>query len=232
MSTGTRRITPRTALNRLRRAFQRELGIGAASARGLLGGAILYDKAYELSCLTETMKALRVHMPGVSFVLRGGPALTFRTKGGPIVRGAWAFIELVEQGDVEAELWVDIECTALSAWRERKSMTTPSYGLAHELDIVLVAPGTSGRPTPDMLHIVVEAKHRPFNKALLKELLGVRRETAFKGDDLNLFAWWIAGATIPATPPCGLVLFCSNASVIRYTDPARYWGIKMVYHPY
>ncbi|WDF73044.1 hypothetical protein [Novosphingobium sp. KACC 22771] len=111
-------------------------------------------------------------------------------------------------------------------------MRSPTYGLAHELDIVLVKAGTSGRPTPEVLYIIVEAKHRTFNKALLKELLGVRRETAFKGHKASPFAWWSPHRPIAANPPCGLVLFCSSPSVTRYTDPADYWGIEMIYFPY
>ncbi|WDF73045.1 hypothetical protein [Novosphingobium sp. KACC 22771] len=72
MTGSKRKLTPRFALNRLRRAFQRELGLGATSARALLSSATLYDKAYELSCLTETMKELRHHLAGATFTLKGG----------------------------------------------------------------------------------------------------------------------------------------------------------------
>lgn len=134
-------------LSKLKRAFMRELGIGTATADDLLKKAKIYDKAYELSCLIETMKQLKSYVPGSSFALVGGTSVTFRAKGGPIDRRQWPYITMSFDGVVKAELRVDIECAALSAWRQHSIISYPTYGLAHELDIVLVQPGTSGHPT-------------------------------------------------------------------------------------
>ena len=232
MSAAKRKLTPRKALTRLRQAFQRHLRIGQKAASDLLTGAKLYDKAYELSSLIETLKALKSHIHGTVFTLMSGTHVRFRSKGGPINRGAWPFIEVRARHSVLAESWVDIECLALSAWKAGKTISGHPYGLAHELDIVVVEPRASGRPAPDELYVGVEAKHRKFNKALLKELLGVRRETAFASSPgYNPFAWWAADF-LPTDPPSGIVLFCSDNSVGKYTDPADYWGIHMVYSPF
>lgn len=67
----TRKITPRAALARLKRAFRDELGVGSKTADDLLSGAALYDKAYELSCLIETMRHLKSCGPS-----KGGPGLS------------------------------------------------------------------------------------------------------------------------------------------------------------
>jgi hypothetical protein len=97
----------------------------------------------------------------------------------------------------------------------------------------VVALRTAGRPTPEELRVGVEAKHRPFSKALLKELLGVRRETAFKSHlGQNSLAWWVPGGYLPADPPSGIVLFCMDGNVHKYADPADFWGIEMIHHPY
>ncbi len=228
MTKSKRKLTPKTALKRLKRAVRQELGISSTTAAALLGGAKLYDKAYELSCVIQTVKELRAQDPSRNFVLVGGSSLTFRNKGGPIQRGVWPYVEVRSQGQTVAELWVDIEFAALSAWEQNKSMTYPTYGLAHELDILLVEPSVSGRPTPDKIYLGVEAKHREFNKALLKELLGVRREMCYKSSGRNPFAWWQLRGYLPARPASGLVLFCSGASVANYTDPATFWGLSMV----
>lgn len=198
------------------------------TATGLLGGAKLFDKAYELSCVIQTVRELRAQDPSRSFVLVGGSSLTFRNKGGPIQRGAWPYVEVRSQGNAVAELWVDIEFTALRAWEQNKSMSYPTYGLAHELDILLVKTKVSGRPTPEEIYVGVEAKHREFSKALLKELLGVRREVCYKSSGKNRFAWWQPRGILPARPASGLVHFCSGASVSNYTDPATFWGLSMV----
>jgi hypothetical protein len=229
MTKSKRKLTPRTALRRLKRVLRQELGIGSATASGLLDGAKLYDKAYELSCFIQTVQELRAQDPGRSFVLVGGSSLTFRNKGGPIQRGAWPYVEVRSHGHAEAELWIDIEFTALSAWEQKKSMSYPTYGLAHELDILLVAPNVSGRPTPKEIYVGVEAKHREFSKSLLKELLGVRREMCYKSRGTNRFAWWQPSGILPAKPASGLVLFCSGANVSNYVDPATFWGLSMVH---
>ncbi|MCW6037453.1 hypothetical protein K4A83_14395 [Spirulina subsalsa FACHB-351] len=229
MTKSKRKLTPKTALKRLKHAFQQELGISSATATGLLDGAKLYDKAYELSCVIQTVQELKAQDPSRSFVLVGGSSLTFRNKGGPIQRSTWPYVEVRTQGHAVAELWVDIEFTALSAWKQNKNISYPTYGLAHELDILLVKPKSSDRPTPDQIYLGIEAKHREFSKALLKELLGVRREMCYKSKGKNLFAWWQPIGILPASPASGLVLFCSGANVPNYTDPATFWGLCMVH---
>lgn len=229
----TRKLTPSAALARLRAAFRAHLGIGTKTADALLLGASLYDKAYELSCLIETMRHLRGFTPSSSFHLIGGSKPKFRSKGGEIQRGVWPYIEMRVSSRVVAEIWVDIECLALSAWTLGKTPGNPPFGGAHELDVVLVHPNTSGRPRPDNLALGIEAKHRPFNKALLKELLGVRRETGFAGHtSTNQFAWWRPDRRLPVHPLTGIVLFCSDSSVLSYNDPTEFWGIEMVHHPF
>lgn len=231
MTKSKRKLTPKIALKRLKRVLRQELGISSATATGLLSGAKLYDKAYELSCVIQTVKELRAQDPSRSFVLVGGSSLTFRNKGGPIQRGAWPYVEVRSRGRAVAELWLDTEFTALSAWEQNKGMSYPTYGLAHELDILLVEPNVGGRPTPDEIYLGVEAKHREFSKALLKELLGVRREMCYKNSGRNLFAWWQPGGILPVWPASGLVLFCSGATMSNYTDPATFWGLSMIQKP-
>jgi hypothetical protein len=132
------------------------------------------------------------------------------------------------------ELWVDIECLAISAGRNAKSLKGLLFGKCHELDIVLVGSGTDGRPLPDEIFLGVEAKHREFNKALLKELLGVRREMTMRGEPAayplpHWFIWW--ANELPAWPASGLVAFCSSAAVGNYSAPADFWGIRMEHLP-
>ena len=228
----TRRVvTPAKVKNRLRQAFHRHLGIGVTTAGALLQGAKLYDKAYELSSMLETLDRLRGHIPLLAFRLMQGSNLIFRGKGGPINRGKWPFIQVMHGTQVVAEIWIDIECLALSAHHSNAKMQGYPYGKAHELDVVIVKPGVSGYPTPYDIFLGVEAKHRSFNKALLKELLGVRREMTFRGQaaTANPFVWWSTGR-FPADPPSGLVAFCSNPNVGKYDDPAAFWGIEMIYH--
>ena len=100
---------------------------------------------------------------------------------------------------------------------------------------MLVQPGTHGRPLPEEIFLGVEAKHREFSKALLKELLGVRREMTMRENNEHYpapywFIWW--AADLPANPPSGLIAFCSSDTILKYQAPAGFWGIKMEYLPF
>lgn len=46
----------------------------------------------------------------------------------------------------------------------------------HEIDLVVVGPNVTGRPTPFQLLLGVECKSGGFGKAIIKEALGVKRE--------------------------------------------------------
>lgn len=230
----TRRVTPKEALRRLRRTFKQHLGVGHACASRFFTNSMIYDKAYEISSMLEMMSRMRQHTAGLRYSLSAGSQLVFRANGGAIQRGTWPFIEVSYGVSAIAEIWVNIECRALSAWRQQRAIHGRTYGNAHELDIVVVRPCTSGFPDPNAIFLGVEAKHRPFNKALLKELLGVRREMCFaqhKRPSANRFAWWAPRQLIPASPASGLIAFCSNSNVARYADPAEYWGIEMIHYP-
>jgi len=225
----TRIIAPSDVMRILRKSFRAHLG--GHGSNPLLPPSMLYDKAYEISCMLQTMTLMQQQMGGLRYVLSVGSTLRFRAKGGPIVRSSWPFIQVYQGTRIVAEIWTDIEFLALSAWLKGELITSFPYGKAHELDIVIVRPDVGGRPKPDDIFIGVEAKHRPFNKSLLKELLGVRREMCFYNDtfaDNNEFTW--CSHTIPARPASGLLLFCSNQNVSRYNDPEDFWGIQMLHH--
>jgi hypothetical protein len=218
--------TPRAALTRLRRAFRTQLRMSGTSAKTILDGAKLYDKAYELACMLKLLEDLAGHDPSLYFVLSKGRTVAFRSKGGPIDR-AYPSIEVRRRNRLVAEVWTDIEFVALSAHKLLRSIGSPPYGRGHELDIVLVKPGTSGHPLPSDIFIGVEAKHRKFNKALLKELLGVRREMCLlRKSKPNPFVWWNSGR-MPTDPPSGLVAYCSSSTIMPYAEAGDYWGIHL-----
>lgn len=181
------------------------------------------------------MARLKAFRPSLTFVLQQGTSVKFRAKGGPIQRTKWPYIKINDGGTVVGELWVDIECIAISAGHGAKSASGHLYGQCHELDIVLVFPGTDGRPLPDELFLGVEAKHREFTKALLKEILGVRREMTMRTamaqhGPSSWFIWW--ASSLPAFPPSGLVAFCSSPTINKYAAPANFWGIQMEHLPF
>lgn len=231
----TRAHTSDAMKRKLRDAFRHHLGVDRLTAGQLLTNVKLQDKAYELGALIEVMAQLKAFRSSLTFTLEQGASLVFRAKGGPIDRTQWPYVRVDDGSATVAELWVDIECLAISAGTSAKSATGYLYGKCHELDIVLVWPGTDGRPLPQEIFLGVEAKHREFNKALLKELLGVRREMTMRAPDGDYpapiwFIWW--ANQLPADPPSGLIAYCSSDTILKYRAPAAFWGIQMEHLPF
>ncbi|WP_193337470.1 hypothetical protein [Devosia beringensis] len=241
MASNKRPPTPDLVLRNLKADFASEFGLGSTPPAKLLAAATLYDKAYEIECLLRLIDMLRQHLhralprTNIDFSLQGGSNVAFRSKGGPVDRNKWSYVRLSLDGIPKAEIWVDIEFWALSADSQFPHQTRGIvYGKAHELDLVVVSPNTNGRPLPSDIYIGVECKHRSFNKALLKELLGVRREMCMRsklrsGHVRKNDLWW---GSQTSNPDSGLVLFCSENNVSKYRDPAEFWGIEMSHHPF
>jgi hypothetical protein len=230
MTSRTRAVTPAAVKQRIRRLFSRHLG--GAAGRRILGEMVYYDRAYELSCMVEVMSRLKSQFGHLDCVLSRGTSVEFRSKGGKLERGRWPHVELrlPDHGTI-GEIWTNVEFRSLSAARTSRVVRHPPYGDAHELDVVVLRPGLpDGYPNPEDIQVGVEAKHRPYTKALLKELLGVRREMAFVSPPRqNPFVWWTA--TVPASPPSGLIGYCSDVDVARYAGSTAFYGVELEHRP-
>ncbi len=215
--------------------FQSQFGTSAADA---LGRMTYVDRVYELRCLVALVDGLRERRSSLKFTLSGGPGLTLRSKGGPIDRQTDAYVEVRDgPGPVLAEIWSNVEFWSLShvysdgPTPSGPTPSGPTYARAHELDLVLLKPKLGGRPKPAAILIGVEAKHRPYGKALLKELLGVRREMALRHAPApNRWEWWSDGG-LPVAPTSGLIAWCSEPSIQNYNQAADFYGILMEHLP-
>lgn len=222
-------VTPQKVKDQLEKYFSKYLKINDSDARQLLGNAELQDKAYELVSLIGMMRALKRKYPLIIFSLSKGTSVVFRGKGGPIDRNKWPFINVIHNSCIVGEIWVDIEFMSISAGNPAK-VKGHLYAKCHELDVLLIEPNVSGRPYPHNIYLAIEAKHRPYTKQLLKELLGVRREMAMRSSPvINRFSWWVD--TVPSNPPSALISFCSYESIKNYSASADYWGIEMKHLP-
>jgi hypothetical protein len=115
-----------------------------------------------------------------------------------------------------ASVWTDIEFTSLSCFRVENT-ANPSLGEYHELDIAVVDYGVYGRPTPDQIWLAAECKNTGYNKGLLKEILGIRRELSFVSDlNATRFRNW-PRAQVPATPPSCLLAYSTSSGI--YYEP-------------
>jgi len=209
-------------------AFKKHLKIPRKTVTQLVPGWITGGKLYEAYVLSKIVAKL-VDDEGFSLVLVGGPKLKLKSAPGPINR-SYPHIELRRYGDCVAELWTDVEFLTLSYSRlANSSLTKGSY---HELDIVVVDAGSTGRPPHSAVWLGVECKNTTYQKGLLKEILGVRRELSLVTSDpmKTRFSSW-PRPYAPANPPSCLVVFATDAAVLEYSNPGEVFGIDFFHEP-
>ena len=199
------------------------------------------DRAYELSCLAEVLvtgtpsaaaacnacspMALPLSFERVADLCRAASSHTLNFE---IIRQSFR-----RSGQISnSRLWSVVQV------RPPAPITPPPNGDVHELDIVVLWPGLSdGHPHPDDILIGVEAKHRPYGRGLLKELLGVRREMAcLAAPQPNPFVWWISAPPgqspmVPSWPASALIGYCSYPNVIRYSARTSFFGVRLEHLP-
>jgi hypothetical protein len=208
-------------------AFAKYTGATSTTAVSLIPNDIKAGKLYEahvLGCIARDLTTKE----GLELVLVQGSKIVLKGSPGPI-NSAYPHIEVRRSGIYIADLWTDVEVSTLSF--ARSGLSTPALGHYHELDIVMVDATTSGRPRPDQLWLGVECKHTPYDKALLRQILGVRRELSLLQDaQQSRFSKWPV-STVPAEPPSCLIVYSSSNAVLNYTHPGEVFGIRFIYEP-
>jgi len=202
-------------------AFKKHLSVERETVARLVPASVTEGKLYEAYVLSRIVAKL-VDDEGFSLVLVGGPKLKLKSSPGPINR-SYPHIELHRYGNCVAELWTDVKFLTLSYSRLMSpSLTRGSY---HELDIVVVDAGITGRPPHSAVWLGIECKNTSYQKGLLKEILGVRRELSlFTGPIKTKFSTW-PRPYAPADPPSCLVVFATDAAVLEYSEPGEVFGI-------
>jgi hypothetical protein len=217
--------------------FERYLGVSSAVAQGLVPQAVTAGKLYEAHVLSRVVERL-VLDEGYSLSLIGGTKIQLKSSPGPINR-SFPRIELRRGGGCVAELWTDIEFLSLSYWTRRRTgarqgpsrfLRPPvTKGDYHELDIVIVTAGLTGRPRHNAIWLGIECKNTGYEKGLLKEILGIRRELSLLDvEQRTRFTSW-PRATVPASPPSCLLVFSTDPNVAAYSAPGTVFGIDFVH---
>jgi len=209
----------------LQDVFRRHLGVPPATTQGLVPQTLLAGKLYEAYVLSRVVEQLAVR-EGYSLTLIGGSKLQLKTSHGPINR-KYPRIELQRLGNCVAELWTDIEFLSLSYCTGGAPAITK--GDFHELDIIIVVPGVTGRPRFDDVWLGVECKNTGYEKGLLKEILGIRRELSLlaQTQPTNFQSW--PRTTVPAYPPSCLLVYSTDPKVIDYSAPGKVFGIDFIH---
>lgn len=209
-------------------ALKKVANAKAADAADLIPTEIKKGKLYEAHALAHVLERLR-SVEGLQVMLSQGTKVHLKRGAGPVNR-SYPHFELRKAGTKVAEVWTDVEFTALS-WSRTGATHPPTAGEKHELDIVIVPPGTAGYPTYEMIWLGAECKHTTYGKDLLRQILGIRRELSFLDEPQpTQFAKWPAHL-LPARPASCLLVYATDAGVRDFAVPGKTFGIEFIHWP-
>lgn len=202
--------------------FQRYLAATRSRARSLVPSTLTAGKLYEAYALGLVARELTVQ-ESFQLILTGAPYLALKSAPGPI-NPSYPHVELHRGGSHVASLWTDVEFLSLS-YSMGAQGGTPDLGDYHELDLLVTEPGASARPSPAEIWLGVECKNTGYTKALLKEILGIRRELSLLQDPKpTKFNRW-PRRSVPAQPPVCLLVYATDPKVSSYSSPGTFFGI-------
>ena len=182
-------------------------------------------KLYELYCLARVIGELRgVYGFDIRLV---GSSIRFQSAPGRIRRASPHFEISNRSTGRTFKLYTDIEYQTLGRH------ITGAAGLStyHEIDLVVVDGNATGRPEHDQIILGVECKsHANFEKSIVKEVLGIRRELSLlvypMPSLLSAAAPFPSIQTVPADPPSEYWLAFLDPKGTSYQDSPAAFGIK------
>lgn len=162
--------------------------------------------------------------PGGVLYLAGSPCKADKS--------VFSYFSLKRNGNVEHEAWVSVEVTTLSWTRAGMQLPLPSSG-KHEIDVGLFRVLSKSPHYPDYrtLHAGFSCKHRAPSKESVREVLGLRRETALLSSISRSAVPWIE-PFVPAEPPSPIFLACSSPGILAYATPLEAIGVYMAHVPF
>ncbi len=211
---------------RIESAIKKYAESRSSKAYSLVPSSLTSGKLYEAHVLSILLERLYKD-EGFRILLINTKLIPLKSAPGPI-NPSYPHFDLFRRGIKIAELWTDVEFLSLS-YSQRRPPYPITPGDFHELDLLIVDPGISGRPRHDNIWLGVECKNTGYNKGLLKEILGIRRELSLLQDQQNTkFSQW-PRTTVPASPPSCLLVYSTDATVSSYANPGAVFGIDF-YH--
>ena len=192
----------------------------------LLSHSITSGKLYEAHVLSLVVKKLAV-VEGFNITLVNSQYIPLKSAPGPINRD-YPHFELRREGMKVAEIWTDVEFTALS-YERSMAQRQPNRGEYHELDILVTDTCVDKRPTHKQVWLGIECKNSGYTKKLLREILGIRRELSYLKKHLRTkFIKWPV-LFVPADPPSCLMVFSTDGAVREYSSPGKGFGVEFVH---
>lgn len=196
----------------------------ASSSAGysLVPTSLTSGKLYEAHVLSLVLERL-YRDESLSIVLVNSNLIPLKSAPGPI-NPRYPHFDLFCLGTKVAELWTDIEFLTLS-YEQAGGFAPPRPGDFHELDIVVLDPGISGRPPHRSIWLGIECKNTGYTKDLLKSILGIRRELSLLQNQRQThFSKW-PRHVVPADPPSCLIVYSTDPAVLSYASPGKVFGI-------
>lgn len=197
-----------------------------APATSLVSSQLTAGKVYEAWVLCDVLSHLR-YDEGFTITLRQGNKPRLKSAPGPINR---AYPYFAIQGPYwSGEVWTDVEFLTLSY--SQRGAVLPQSSDYHELDILVVPPGTTGRPTHDEVVLGVECKNTSYSKGLLREILGVRRELSYlQQPQQTRFTTW-PRSQVRAHPPSCLLVCTTDPGATNHQETGNIFGIDFTHVP-
>lgn len=190
--------------------------------RSIVPDSLTAGKLYEAFVLAKVAENLS-RTEGYQLRLVNDHSLRLKTSHGGVNR-RYPFIAIRDRGTTVAEVWTDIEFLSLS-YSISGGTRVPNRGDFHELDIVVLEPGVDGKPRHDQVWLGVECKNTSYQKGLLKEILGIRRELSYLKDQMPThFRNW-PRSTVPAEPASCLLVYSTDPAVQEFASPGEAFGI-------
>ncbi len=215
-------MTKQQVKKRIERAIKLYAQAVTSKAYALVPNSLTNGKLYEAHVLSVLLERLN-RTEGFRIVLVNSQFIPLKSAPGP-VNTRYPHFDLYRDGVKVAELWTDIEFISLSYALSGTSdpLTNGDY---HELDIVIIDPGVSGRPRHDQIWLGVECKETDYAKKLLKEILGIRRELSILTDSTRTrFLHW-PRTIVPAKPASCLLVYSTDPAIVLYSSPGKTFGI-------
>jgi hypothetical protein len=207
---------------RIERAIRRYAQATSSQAYSLVPTSLTLGKLYEAHVLSLVLERL-YRDERLRIVLVNSNLIPLKSAPGP-VNPQYPHFDLFRRNYKIAEIWTDVEFLTLS-YDQSGGSGMPSSGDYHELDIAVINPGISGYPRHNDIWLGIECKNTGYTKALIREILGVRRELSLlHGPHQTHFSMW-PRSMVPAEPPSCLVVYSTDPAIVNYASPGIVFGI-------
>lgn len=202
------------------------------TSKTLLSGKLLTGKIYEAFVLLYIIKKIVLLEKKFVVLFNNDDDLTLQSGPGDIHRSRPHFRIYASQehyrmseSSQELELWTNVEFMTYSFKLSKRPDI--SQGDYHELDIAILNPNVSGKPSHTDIRIGVECKNTLFKKEHLRQLLGIRRELSMlsKPTATAFLTWPVT--EVNADPPSVLMAFGTDSKILNYRSPGKIFSIQL-----